>query len=142
MLVLRAITQDSWFYWRHALPANPRSRLQLQNEQALWIEALAGVLQRVHAGLPGYSRLYDSPVHVRRWLDPHEPGTPWAEGRRCQFRIEPFSAFRVKESAKVHASPKHLHLRSLDDHWLEATLLAIPVRNRKPRQSSRASGRK
>lgn len=141
MYAFRALVTDSWLLWRDALPANPASRALLSAPQVTWIEVLGDALHRIHQTLPGYAQLEDSPFEVRRWLDPHDSGTPWHEGRRCHLRLDGVKPERFLAGAKGVVGPRWLNARELEGGWIEATALAIPVRNRRKDQRSRGSRR-
>lgn len=137
--VFRALSLDSWLTWRHALPASPASRSMLTIAEAVWIETLGDALHRVHQTLRGYSRLSDTPFVVQRWYDPHDPGTPWAEGRRCRFSLKDTSPEDFAKAAGEVIRPRWLTTKATPDGWIEATALALPVRNRRRAQRSRKS---
>jgi hypothetical protein len=141
-LVLRAITHDNWLQWKHALPANPNSRLLLGAEEARWVEALAAQLHRIHEICPGYKSLKDSPFVVDRWFDPHDEGDLWSRGAVCRFWIKDLHSRVFLERSGRLRLPKQFKLSLDGTDRLVATLggdtpPAIP-----PAQRSRGSGRK
>lgn len=142
LLTLRAITYDNWLQWQHALPVNPQSRALLGQAETLWIEALARQLHRIHEACPGYKALRDSPFAVERWFDPHDPGTPWSEGRCCRFRVKDLHSRVFLERADRLRLPKQFKIEANDRGVLLARLEGDRPPAAPAAQSSRGSGRK
>jgi hypothetical protein len=126
-LLLRAVTLDNWITWRDVLPKNPQSRELLSEYQAGWIEPLALTLHRIlECSWPGASKLGESPFKVDRWFDPHDPGTPWEEGRCCQFSVREVSPERFVANGRKLITPRYIKLGVNLAGWIQAELLAVP----------------
>lgn len=115
---LRAITLDNWLIWRHALPG-AEVRRDVPLEIACNITALGARIAQVHQRFPNYRLLMDTPFHVSRWWDPHDPGTDWAAGRAMLCRIDGFSA---QEIARYCSKQGELITRICSAHWIELRL--------------------
>lgn len=141
-LLLRAVTLDNWITWKDVLPKNPQSWAHLGEYQASWIEPLAAALNRVlECAMPGAARLGESPFRVDRWFDPHDPNTPWEEGRCCQFSVMEMDAHHFVAKGRKLIPADQLSLAVNPAGWIQAELLAVPP-TPKAKASRNASKRK
>lgn len=125
--LLRAVTLDNWITWRDVLPRNPQSQTLLGEYQVSWIEPLAATLYRIlECSWPGAARLGESPFRVDRWFDPHDPGTPWEEGRCCQFSVAELNPERFVTHGRKLITSRYIKLGLNPAGRIQAELRAVP----------------
>ena len=125
--LLRAVTLDNWICWRDVLPKNPQSHALLSDRQVGWIEPLAATLYRIlECSWPGAAKLGESPFRVDRWFDPHDPGTPWEEGRCCQFFVAELNPERFVANGRKLIASRYIKLEARPTGAIQAELLAVP----------------
>jgi len=115
---LRAVVEDSWLLWKHALPAEPQLRRLLNAAAVESITALACALHGAHQKFPDYHRLGSSPFSVGQWWDPSDTTGQFSSGSRVLLRIGDYSASEVQRRLQGF----DLANRAISDHYLEISL--------------------
>lgn len=120
---LKAVVQDSWLFWKHALPAEPELRQLLDDEAVTGITELATAIHLAHQRFANYRDLDDSPFTVGQWWDPSDSTGDWSSGQRVLLRIQGRSAEDLLHGLRGRGQLQGV---VISDRWAELRLRHHP----------------